>query len=95
MVTTVTREIDPNTAVATPVVEPAAVAAVDISRVPETPAELLKQWDTPKRSVLHIIPATLGRIWDALVGPGMSDLERLNRDIAEHNGYARALGRVE
>ena len=80
--------------VATPAATPASAAAVDVSAIPETPAELLKQWQAPRRPLLHtVISATLVRLWDALTGPGMTDQQRINRAIAEHNGYARNLGR--
>ncbi len=97
MVTTLNRETESSAVVAAPVVEPAAAAPasapVDVSVVPETPAELLKQWDTPRRPLLHtVIAATLVRIWDALTGPGMTEQERVRRDIAEHNGYVRVRG---
>ena len=86
------------TPVATPIdtlaVTPATAAAVDVSAIPETPAELLKQWPSPRRPLLHtIISATLVRLWDALTGPGMTEQERTNRAIAEHNGFIRNLGR--
>ena len=92
MVTTLNRETESNAAVAAPVVEPAAPASapVNISAVPETPAELLKEWNTPRHPLLHtVIAATLVRIWDALTGPGMTEQERVRRDIAEHKGYIR------
>ena len=96
MVTTVNRETETSAAVAAPVVEPAAAAtavpAVDISAIPESPAELLEQWDTPKRSFMDVIMAALGRFWDATTGPGKTDLERMNRKIDEHQRYFRAQG---
>ena len=80
--------------VSAPAATPATAAAVDVSAIPETPAELLKQWQAPRRPLLHtLISATLVRLWDALTGPGMTDRQRINRAIAEHNGYARNLGR--
>ena len=83
-----------DTPVAAPAVTPATAAAVDVSAIPETPAELLKQWPAPRRPLLHtIISATLVRLWDALTGPGMTEQERTNRAIAEHNGFIRNLGR--
>ena len=94
MVTTLNRETESSAVVAAPVVEPAA-AAVDVSRVPETPAELLKQWEAPapRRPLIHtMIAPTLVRIWDALTGPGLTEQERVRRDIAEHNGYVRVRG---
>ena len=103
MVTALKPENETNTAVAetaaapTAVVERAAPAAApeDISAVPETPAELLKQWEAPapRRPLIHtVIAATLVRIWDALTGPGMTEQERVRRDIAEQNGYVRVRG---
>ena len=72
-----------------------AAAAVNIAAVPETPAELLKQWPAARRRPLvhTVIAAALVRIWDALTGPGMTDQERTTRAIAEHNGFIRNLGR--
>ena len=94
MVTTVTRETESNTAVSAPVAEPvAATPAVDISAVPESPAELLKQWDAPKRSLIHtVVMASLVRIWDAITGPGMTEQDRVRRDIAEFRGHLRSYG---
>ena len=96
MVTTVNRETETSAAVAAPVVEPAAATtaapAVDISAIPESPAELLEQWDTPRRSLFQNIMAAFGRFWDATTGPGKTDLERMNRKIDEHQRYFRAQG---
>ena len=103
MTTTTTRESESTAIVAEPLAAPTAAtapaaapsaAAVDVSAVPETPGELLRQWDTARRPLLHtIIAATLVRIWDGLTGPGMTERERVNRAVAEHNGFARILGR--
>ena len=106
MTTTTTRESESTAIVAEPLAAAAATApaaapfavpsaaAVDVSAVPETPGELLKQWDTARRPLLHtVIAATLVRIWDGLTGPGMTERERVNRAVAEHNGFARILGR--
>lgn len=91
-VTPATAPVD--TPIAAPAATPATAAAVDVSAIPETPAELLKQWPAPRRPLLHtIISATLVRLWDALTGPGMTEQERTNRAIAEHNGFIRNLGR--
>ena len=92
MVTTVNRETETSAAVTAPVVELAAAPAVDISAIPESPAELLEQWDTPKRSFMDVIMAALGRFWDGTTGPGKTDLERMNRKIDEHQRYFRAQG---
>ena len=96
MVTTVNRETETSAAVAAPVVEPAAATtaapAVDISAIPESPAELLEQWDTPRRSLLQNIMSAFGRFWDATTGPGKTDLERMNGKIDEHQRYFRAQG---
>lgn len=101
MVTALKPEHEANAAVAETAAAPTAVveraapatAPVDISVVPETPAELLKQWDTPRHPLLHtVIAATLVRIWDALTGPGMTEQERVRREIAESNGYVRVRG---
>jgi len=107
MTTATTRESESTAIVAEPLAAPAAAtapaaapfavpsaAAVDVSAVPETPGELLKQWDAARRPLLHtVIAATLVRFWDGLTGPGMTERERVNRAVAEHNGFARILGR--
>ena len=96
MVTTVTRENEPNATAAAHVAEPVAAApaapAVDISAIPETPAELLKQWDAPKRSLFNVMTAALANVWDAITGPGKTDLERVNQKIEQHNRYFRSQG---
>ena len=69
-------------------VEAATPAAVDVTGVPETPSELLKQWDASRKPLIHtIIAATLVRAWNAIAGPPMSDRDRLNRQIAEAKGF--------
>ena len=106
MVTANTRETETSTAASAVAVERAAPVngavidisadVVDISAVPETPAELLKQWDVPapRRPLIHaVVSATLVRLWEGITGPGMTQEQRLNRDIAEHSGYARTFGR--
>ena len=86
MVTTINRETESPVVVAAPAVEP---AAVDVSAIPETPAELLQQWDAPKRSILLSIPAAIVNFWCSLSGPGMTEQGRIRREIAEINGSAR------
>ena len=105
MVAALKPEPETNTAVAENAAAPAVATApaaaavadpVDISRVPETPAELLKQWEAPapRRPLIHaVISATLVRIWDAIVGPAMTDQQRVNREIAEHRGFSETLHR--
>ena len=81
---------------ATPAVVVAPAPSVDISNVPETPAELLKQWEAPapRRPLIHtVISATLGRVWDAVAGPPMTSQQRVNRDIAEYRGFSDTLHR--
>lgn len=103
--------VDAPAAIPTTIAAPAAPPAVDISKVPETPGELLAEWDRPAPSavatpavvvaapaidtpaapqpLLHqLIAATLLRCWDAIVGPAMTDRERIRRDIAQHHGHA-------
>lgn len=93
MVTTATRETETSAAVAEVAVAPAAAAAVDISAIPESPADLLKQWDAPqKRSFLSAVSAAFAGLWDSITGPGMTEQERARRHIAEHNGYVRVRG---
>lgn len=81
---------------ATPAVVVAPAPSVDISNVPETPAELLKQWEPPasRRPLIHtVIYATMVRLWDAVAGPPMTNRQRVNREIAEHRGFAETLHR--
>ena len=81
---------------ATPAVVVAPAPSVDISRVPETPAELLKQWEAPapRRPLIHtVISAALVRVWDAIAGPAMTNQQRVNREIAEHRGFSETLHR--
>ncbi|MXZ91399.1 MAG: hypothetical protein F4W95_06235 [Chloroflexi bacterium] len=81
---------------ATPAVVVAPAPSVDISNVPETPAELLKQWEAPasRRPLIHTaIFATLVRVWDAITGPAMTDRQRVNREIAEYRGFTKTLHR--
>ena len=96
MVTTVTRDNEPNATAAAHVAEPVAAApaapAIDISAVPETPAELLKQWDTPRRSFLAVMTAALLSVWDSVTGPASTEQERVERKIFEHNREIRAQG---
>ena len=88
MVTTINRETESTVVVDAPAVE--AAAAVDVSAIPETPAELLQQWDAPKRSILLSIPAAIVSFWCSLSGPGMTEQGRIRREIAEINSSARA-----
>lgn len=95
MVTTVSREQE-TTAVAEQIEQVAVSApaspAVDISAVPESPAELLKQWDAPKRSFTQMIASVWNHIWDVAAGPAKTDKERINRQIFEHSRYYRSQG---
>ena len=87
MVTALKTENENSTITTEQAATAAPVADVDVSAVPETPAELLKQWDVSKRPLIHtIFAATLVRLWDALVGPGMTEQQRLHREIAEAKG---------
>ncbi len=75
--------------------QPAVVAAtpaieIDLSGIPESPAELLKQWTPSKNPPIHtVIAAALVRWWDAISGPPMSERERSRRAVAEHAGFVR------
>ena len=56
--------------------------------IPETPAELLEQWEaTRKPSVQATILASFVALWNVVAGPGMTDQARLEREIAETRGY--------
>ena len=96
MVTTVTRDNESNAAVAAHVAEPVAAApaapAIDISAIPETPAELLKQWNAPRRSFFNVMSAALVSVWDSITGPATTERECVERKIFEHNREIRAQG---
>ena len=93
MTTTLTHETGSRTAVVEPVAV-AQAAAVDVSAVPETPADLLKQWDATRRPLLHtVVAAAFVRLWDALTGPAMTERDRLRRDVTESKGFADAYTR--
>ncbi len=87
MVTALRTENEAPTTVAENAAPTKPVADVDVSAVPETPAELLKQWDITRRPLIHtVVAATCVRLWNALAGPGMTERQRLTRDIAEAKG---------
>ena len=66
----------------------APVVPVDVSAIPETPAELLRQWDTPRRPLAQrVLAVTVGPVWGFLSGPGMTQRDRSNREIAEAKGF--------
>ena len=70
------------------VAETAEATAVNVSAIPETPAELLEQWEsTRKPSVQATIVASFVALWNVVAGPGMTDQARLEREIAETRGY--------
>ena len=79
-----------DTTVVTPVVDaPARATAVDVSAIPETPDELLKQWAPADKPLLHTVIATgLGNLWSHIAGPGMTAEQRIQREIAEHGRLA-------
>lgn len=88
MVTALKPENEANIAVAENAAATASAAAVDVSRIPETPADLLKQWDISRKPLLHtVVAATFVRLWNLLTGPGMTERDRLNREIAEAKGF--------
>ncbi|MCE2501467.1 MAG: hypothetical protein J4G13_11490 [Dehalococcoidia bacterium] len=90
MVTASKNETAPAIAAnAAPATTPEApVVPVDVSAIPETPAELLRQWDTPRRPLARgVLSATLVRAWNLLAGPSMTQRDRLNREIAEAKGF--------
>lgn len=99
MVTALKHENEANTAVAENAAAPAATiapaVAVDVSRIPETPADLLKEWDVSRKPLLHtVVAVTLVRAWNFLTGPGMTEQDRLNREIAETKGFTKGLTRL-
>ena len=99
MVTALKHENETTAAVAENAAAPAATiapaAAVDVSRIPETPADLLKEWDASRKPLLHtVVAVTLVRAWNFLTGPGMTQRDRLNREIAEARGLTNGLTKL-
>lgn len=85
MVTAINPETETKSAVAETAVAP---ASVDVSAIPETPAELLEKWeDNRKQSVHGVIIASFVALWNVVAGPGMTEQARLEREIAETRGY--------
>ena len=85
MVTAINPETETKSAVAETAEAP---ASVDVSAIPETPAELLEQWeDDRKRSIQATILGSFVALWNVVAGPGMTDQARLEREIAETRGY--------
>ncbi len=88
MVTAINPETETKSAVAETAAAPVVSAAIDVSAIPETPAELLEQWEpTRKPSVQATILASFVALWNVVTGPGMTDQARLEREIAETRGY--------
>ena len=88
MVTAINPETETKSAVAEIAVAPAETAAVDVSDIPETPAELLAQWETTRKpSVKAAIVAGFVALYNIVVGPGTTARARLEREIAETRGY--------
>lgn len=81
--------INPETETKSAVAEAAeASASVDVSAIPETPAELLEQWEAARKpSVQATIVASFVALWNVVAGPAMTDRARLEREIAETRGY--------
>jgi hypothetical protein len=88
MVTAIKPEIETKPAVAEIAVAPAETAAVDVSDIPETPAELLTQWEASRKpSVQATIVASFVALYNIVAGPGTTARARLEREIAETRGY--------
>ncbi len=86
--------VAPETVTRETVAPKTAAVVVDISAIPETPAELLQQWAPAKKPLIHtVIAAALVRFWDGLTGPGMTQREREQREMFEHSGYANSVRR--
>lgn len=99
MVTALNTEKTPPIAadeISAPVMDPPeTVTAVDVSAIPETPAELLKQWDVSRKPLIHtVIAAALVNAWNAIAGPPMTDRQRLKREIAEARGFTNGFVKI-
>ena len=81
--------INPETETKSAVAEAAeASASVDVSAIPETPAELLEQWEAARKpSAQATILGSFVALWNVVAGPAMTDRARLEREIAETRGY--------
>lgn len=88
MVTAINPETETKSAVVETAEAPVESAAVDVSAIPETPAELLEQWGSARKSsVRATILAGFAALWNVVAGPAMTDQARLEREIAESRGY--------
>jgi hypothetical protein len=88
MVTAINPETESKSAVAETAEAPAQPAAVDVSAIPETPAELLTQWEASRKpSVQATIVASFVALYNIVAGPGTTSRARLEREIAETRGY--------
>ena len=88
MVTAIKPETEAKSAVAETAEATTERAAVDVSAIPETPAELLEQWESARKpSVQATILASFVALWNVVAGPAMTDQARLEREIAETRGY--------
>lgn len=88
MVTAINPETEAKSAVAETAEATTERAAVDVSAIPETPAELLEQWESARKpSVQATIAASFVALWNVMAGPGMTKRARLEREIAETRGY--------
>ncbi len=88
MVTAINPETEVKSTVAETAEAPAVPAAVDVSAIPEPPAELLEQWEPARKpTVQATILASFVALWNVVAGPGMTEQARLEREIAETRGY--------
>ena len=88
MVTAINPETETKSAVTETAEAPAEPAAVDVSAIPETPAELIEQWEAARKpSVQATIVASFVALWNVMTGPAMTERARLEREIAETRGY--------
>ena len=96
MVTTTTLNKETENVIAMPLVkEPESVAIpVDVSAIPETPEELLKQWTgADKISRVNKLVSGVGAFFAAFLGPAMTDQQRMQRVLAEESAILRIIRR--
>ena len=96
MVTTTTVNKETENVIAMPLVkEPESVAIpVDVSAIPETPEELLKQWTgADKISRVNKLVSAVGAFFAAFRGPAMTDQQRMQRVLAEESAILRIIRR--
>ena len=94
MVTTTTVNKETENVIAMPLVKETESAAipVDVSAIPETPEELLKQWTgADKISRVSKLVSGVAAFFAAFSGPPMTDQQKAQRELAEGTAVLRII----